>query len=391
MAGSAAPRPLRVLIGCDTLTPDVNGAARFTERLAAGLHERGVEVYLVAPAPHGVRPGVHTELIEGQELPVYRVKSHKLWGHPWVRFVMPWRARREAKRILDRVQPDAVHVQSHILVGRGLSAEAHARGLRLIATNHIMPENIFDPNTPAIFRVPLIKWAWWDVNRVLSRAERITTPTQKAADFLERNTVQRGVIPVSCGIDQSKYEPRFTPRTSNRLAFIGRINHEKQIDVMLRALALVPERLNVHFDIVGGGDQREALEALAVELGVADRVVWHGLLPDDELRLILTNASIFTIASIAELQSIATLEAMASGLPVIAANAMALPHLIDEGGNGYLFEPGDAQGLADRITDIFDLDAPAYEAMQRASLEMVQAHDISTTLDTFTGLYRGER
>ena len=49
--------------------------------------------------------------------------------------------------------------------------------------------------------------------------------------------------------------------------------------------------------------------------------------------------------SIAELQSIATMEAMASALPIVAANAMALPHLVHDGENGYLFEPGNIDDL----------------------------------------------
>ena len=390
MPNETVMTPLRVIIGGDTLAPDVNGAARFTERLAAGLHERGVDVHLVAPAPQGVRPGVRYETIEGATLTVHRLKSHKLWGHDWVRFVMPWRAAREARRLITTIRPHAVHVQSHLLVGRGLVNEANRRGVKVIATNHIMPENILDEGSPEWFTGPFLKWAWWDEGRVLSRAERVTTPTRRAADFLERNTSQRGVIPVSCGIDMSQYTPLFGPRSSNRIAFVGRINHEKQIDTILRALTRIPDDLNVQFDVVGGGDQQAALHELAVKLGVAGRVIWHGNLPDDELRLVLTNASMFAIASTAELQSIATLEAMASGLPVVAANAMALPHLIDEGVNGFLFEPGNDEELARRIVEILSFDAETFEAMQRASLAMAASHDIQTTIDTFIAMYRGQ-
>lgn len=390
MAPSPTQRPLRVLIGCDTLTPDVNGAARFTERLAAGLAERDIDVQLVAPAPKDVNPGTYWEDIEGVALTVHRLKSHKLWGHDWLRFVMPWRAKKEAKRLLDSLRPDVVHIQSHLLVGRGLVHEATKRGIRVIATNHIMPENILAPDTPKFFAAPLLKWAWWDENRLLSRASRITTPTRRAADFLEKNTKQRGVIPVSCGIDQSKYTPRFTSRSSHRIVFVGRINYEKRIDVILHALARLPRELNVHFDVVGDGDQRGSLTKLSSELGVSDRVVWHGKLPDDELRLTLTNATAFVIASIAELQSIATLEAMASGLPIIAANAMALPHLVDEGANGFLFTPGDDAELAQHIRTIIEMSENEFERMQRASLEMVAEHDITRTLETFERLYRGQ-
>jgi glycosyltransferase involved in cell wall biosynthesis len=60
--------------------------------------------------------------------------------------------------------------------------------------------------------------------------------------------------------------------------------------------------LDATFDIVGGGDQRKQLENLTNQLGLADRVTFHGRTTDDELRALLSRASVFTIASIAELE-----------------------------------------------------------------------------------------
>ena len=119
------------------------------------------------------------------------------------------------------------------------------------------------------------------------------------------------------------------------------------------------------------------------------RIVFHGKASDENLRKALTGASLFAIASVAELQSIATMEAMASGLPILAANAMALPHLVAEGENGYLFTPGDDKELAARMREILELDHAAFQKMQRASIQGVQVHDINRTLDTFEKLYRG--
>ena len=94
--------------------------------------------------------------------------------------------------------------------------------------------------------------------------------------------------------------------------------------------------------------------------------------------------------STAELQSIASLEAMASGLPIVVADAMALPHLVDDGMNGYLFTPGDADDLAAKLTDVLTKSEDDYIAMRQASLKMIEPHDIERTLDTFEKLYRGE-
>ena len=164
---------------------------------------------------------------------------------------------------------------------------------------------------------------------------------------------------------------------------------EKQVDVILRALAKLDPALDVKLDLVGQGDQEHALQALAAELGVQDRVAFHGLSTDAHLRATLTRGSVFAIASIAELQSIATMEAMASGLPIVAANAVALPHLVHDGENGYLFEPGDADDLAAKLTTVLTAAPEERLRLQRASLEGVLVHDINRTLDTFEALYRG--
>lgn len=389
--GDPGARPLRVLIGCDTFAPDINGAARFAERLAAGLVQRGHDVHVIAPNTRFALEDPRTETIEGEPMTVHRLPSTKLWWHEWLRFVWPWRTKHHARRVLDAVTPDVVHIQSHIVVGRGLAREARKRGIRIIATNHVMPENILDHTTlPDWANGILVKLAWDDAKRTFELTSAVTTPTRRAADFLEAQIDIRGVIPVSCGIDRTQYTPDLMPRTENRIVFVGRMTAEKQVDVILHALARLDPALDAKLDLVGGGDQEHALQALAAELGIAGRVVFHGRTTDEELRATLTRGTVFAIASIAELQSIATMEAMASGLPVVAADAVALPHLVHDGENGYLFRPGDADDLAAKLTIVLTADADERRRMQQASLDGVVMHDINRTLDTFEALYRGE-
>lgn len=391
MSTTDRPAPIRILIGCDTFLPDVNGAARFAERLAAGLVQRGEDVHVVAPSVRHNRTGTFVETIEGERMTVHRWASWRWYPHDWLRFVLPWRARGYARRLLDRVRPDVIHIQSHIVIGRALAIEGAKRGIRIVATNHVMPENVLDFTLlPEKAKRVFVRWGWNAADRVLRLASAVTTPTRRAADFLERNTHRRGVLPVSCGLRAANYTADLTPRSSNRLVFVGRVTLEKEIDVILRAIPRIDPALDVSLTIVGDGDQRRNLEKLAVELGIADRVRFTGRVSDEQLRAQLTGASAFVIASIAELQSIATMEAMASGLPIVAADAMALPHLVHEGENGYLFQPGNDRELAERIERVLRLSPEEYQRMQRASLDAVQVHDIDRTLDTFEALYRGE-
>jgi phosphatidylinositol alpha 1,6-mannosyltransferase len=90
---------------------------------------------------------------------------------------------------------------------------------------------------------------------------------------------------------------------------------------------------------------------------------------------------------VAELQSLATMEAMAAGKPVVAADAVALPHLVRPGRNGWLFPPGDVDALAARLTNVL-VTPGAREAMGAASRELIAGHGLARSLDTFEGLYR---
>ncbi len=384
--------PLTIVMAADTFAPDVNGAARFAERLAAGLAGRGHEVHVVTPSVGHRNHGVFTEHIEGQDLTVHRLPAVRWYPHDWLRFVWPWRSKHHARRVLDAVDADVVHSQSHIVIGRGLTRIASARGIPVVATNHVMAENILDFTTlPPVIDKLLVRLAWADAKRTFDMSRAVTTPTRKAAEFLESTIDIDGVIAISCGIDKRNYTPDLTRRPERRrILFVGRLTTEKHVEVTLKAVAVLAPDLDVHFDIVGGGDQRRNLEQTAQQLGIAERVTFHGRADEAELRAAYTRADVFAIASIAELQSIATMEAMASGLPVVAADAVALPHLVQDGVNGYLFEPGNVDDLADKLRRVLTAAPEDYSRMQQASLDGVEIHDIERTLDTFEKLYRGE-
>jgi glycosyltransferase involved in cell wall biosynthesis len=379
---------MTVLIGADTFPPDVNGAAKFTVRLAVGLASRGHRVVVVAPSPD-TEFGLRHEVHEGVELEVYRLRSWKWFNHPWLRFALPWEVQRDTAAILDTVKPDVVHSQSHLNVGWGLVRMAHKRKIRIVATNHFMPENAaqFVP-LPQFVLDWIVRVLWKVAGKTYRLTDAITTPTRKAADYLEKATGSEGVHAISCGLNVSNYRPVKGKRTDPYALFLGRVEQEKHIEELLYATTrFAPSELRVV--IAGAGDDKERLEKLARDLKISDRVEFRGLVDDAALVTLLSEAAVFVMPSTAELQSIATMEAMASGLPVVAANAMALPHLVHDGENGFLYEPRDIEGLARAIRTVLNSSDEQYRAFQEESLVIVADHDIATTLDRFEDIYRG--
>lgn len=387
-------RRSRVLIGTDTYPPDVNGAAYFTARLVRGLTERGVDVHLVCPSPTGP-----PHVVERDGVVEHRLRSMPSLAHESVRLALPTGVRGHLNRLLDRLRPDAVHIQNHFLVGRMLTGAACDHGVPVVATNHFMPENLFDHlRMPWPLRPYAARLAWWDLNRILGRAEHVTTPTPTAARLLREQGFVHTVEAVSCGIDLDRFRPlpedsdvderrrlraRFGLPDRPTMLFVGRMDEEKRIDELVRAVARTSD---VQLVLAGQGSHRERSAELARSEGVADRVRFLGFVAHEDLPDVYRCADVFTIAGIAELQSIATLEAMASGLPVVAADAMALPHLVEEGRNGHLYEPGDPDGLADRVESVVTSERNRARMGEHSRL-MASRHRLEDSLKRFERIY----
>lgn len=390
MSYPADSKPLTILIAADTYPPNVNGAAQFGYRLAKGMSGRGHAVHVLAPRPSN---GPSVTEPDG-DWSVHRLRSHSVPTHDYWRICYPWEIKRDISLLFDRVQPDVVHIQCHYMVGQYALYEAVQRGIRVVATNHFMPENInpFLP-FPEWFKRIVAKNSWRDMGRVMGKAAAVTTPTPLAAKAMHDHAFLREVLPVSNGIDAAAYEVRpgevIEPNEHPTVLFVGRLAEEKHIDVLIDAVAGTPEHLDVHLEIVGGGEVKPALQAQAARLGISDRVSFRGLIDDEELRRSYIRASLFCQPGTAELQSLVTLEAMSASTPVLLANAMALPHLVSDGENGYLFEPGNADELGKRITEILSLSREEQQEMGAVSRAMVGKHDINATLETFEGLYYG--
>ncbi|MFM5904126.1 MAG: glycosyltransferase [Microbacteriaceae bacterium] len=384
-------RPLVVVIACDTFPPDVNGAARFAERLSGGLQRRGHEVHVIAPSTNK-RYGSYREVHDGVPIVVHRLKSYRIPQHKFLRFASPIGLGKKLRILLERINPDAVHIQSHLNVGRFAAKQAKSLRLRVIATNHTMPENLikYAPFVPTWLEPLVMRLAWLDAYRVLRLAEAVTTPTQKAADILIDATPIEKVLAISCGIDAKQFASAAeVSRDRANVLYVGRLDYEKRVHVLIEAVSQLPRDLEVRLEIVGDGSERQSLETWAGQLKIQDRVSFLGQIPDSELPGAFERATVFVMPSIAELQSIATLEAMASGRPVIAANAAALPHLVHEGDNGYLFEPDSADDLERRLRQVLSLPITELQAMGRASLHLVQSHDIEKTIERFEQIYCG--
>jgi 1,2-diacylglycerol 3-alpha-glucosyltransferase len=383
---------MRIAIAGQTYFPASNGQSVFTVHLAEGLAAMGHQVMVIVPSPEG-RPSQTT--LNGVR--VERVRSITLAPRfPEVYLNLP--AGRAVRRAFDDFRPDLVHIQDHYPLCRTVVAAARRRGLPVVGTNHFLPENVTHYlKMPGWMEPWLEKAAWWTMLELYNRLDVATTPTETAATILRGQHIHIPVHAISCGVDETRFRPDPTVDSAamrrrygldpNRCVFlfVGRVDQEKRLDVLLRALVIL-DRDDIQLGIAGRGRYFAEVQAFARQLNVGDRAIFTGYVPPDDLPGLLNSVDIFAMPSEAELQSIATLESMSCGRPVLAANARALPELVKDGVNGYLFTPGDPSDAACRMAQLVG-ERAHWPDMSRASLARVAPHRLENTLRRYEELY----
>ncbi len=384
---------MRVLIAGITYAPSLNGQAIFTTNLAEGLVKQGYEVMVAFP---GGRNSSHPRVLNGVQLaPLKSVSLEFIHEDAYT----PFRFKSAIARLFDDFQPDVIHIQDHYPVCSAVVRLAQKRGIKVIGTNHFMPENVA-PYIPFLSKIkPLFNWLMWHlVLEVYNRVDVVTAQSPAAADILHSQGLRKPIYPVSCGIDLNHFHPNpNTDRNACRgryhldpaktvFLFVGRVDREKRIDTLIHAFSLL-SREDVQLGIAGSGAAFNELKALAERLKLGERVRFLGPIPMKDLPTLLNSADIFVMPSTAELLSIATLEAMACGRPVLLANAVALSSLVGPD-NGFLFEPGNAEDAA-RYIELLAGQRDRWKEMGKVGLEIAQAHSLEKTLAQYEMLYEG--
>jgi D-inositol-3-phosphate glycosyltransferase len=164
---------------------------------------------------------------------------------------------------------------------------------------------------------------------------------------------------ISPGVDLDRFGP--LDRATSRLAlglgseaiilFVGRFDPMKGADRLLRAFALVRDRLpcGTRLLLAGGGRESRALRRLATSLGLDDAVDFRGVVSPEEVSLYYSAADVCAVPSVYESFGMAAVEAMACGTPVVAFAVGGLAETVRDGRSGLLVPPGDEHAFADAL------------------------------------------
>ena len=158
---------------------------------------------------------------------------------------------------------------------------------------------------------------------------------------------------VPLGVDTRVFHPRETARVPGRIVTVASADSPvKGVAVLLRAVAKLATERDVQLTVVGKAAERGETERLVAELSLRDRVRFTPGLPEAELAALLASAEIAVVPSLYEGFSLPAVEHMASGIPLVASRAGALPEVTGDAAE--LVTPGDAEELAAVLRRLHD-------------------------------------
>lgn len=321
----------------DSYLPTRDGVVTSVMLTKDTLESHGHEVIIVAPDP-----GNESERQEG----VVYFRSKKFKSYPGY-FVPMFPSDKMAR--IRALNVDLIHCHGiATMAPRALLVGRHLK-LPVVMTFHTMVTEAMEYYSPIPMNPEVSdRLTWRYLRSVLQRMDGIIAPTESIKrELLEHAPLIRGISVVPTGVDLERFHPQLDGtyiRTKLGIAHkpmllhVGRVSFEKNIDTVVLAMQHMSN--DCVLVIVGGGPATAHLKELTIELGLEDRIIITGFVPDEDLPYYYATADALVLASKFETQGLVVLEAMACGLPVAGIRYRALTDIIEDGKSGHLFEGG---------------------------------------------------
>ena len=363
--------PLKIGIVC---FPTFGGSGVVATELARTLADRGHDVHVISQAPP-VRLRVYQPNLSYHEVPVF---EYPLFEAP----LYALHAAATLANLAEYIRLDIVH--AHYALPHAVSAylarvSTQGKGFKIVTTLHGTDITLLGRD-PSFF--PITRFA-------IRQSDAVTSVSRYLQSILAEDygipEPRVRVIPNFVDLDTYKPPPEDPrPEGDRCLVHVSNFRPVKRtldvLQVFERLLPRYPSRLIM----VGDGPDRILCERYCLQRGIQDSVRFVG--KQDDLVPILQKASLFILPSEIESFGLAALEAMSCGVPVIATRVGGVPELIRSGEEGYLFEVGDVEGMAQQALDL--LHNPAeWRRMSRNARRRAEQFDRHRIVRRYESLY----
>ena len=361
---------MRIGFFTDTFLPQANGVVTSLLSFGPELVRRGHEVSVFCPK---------SNVKEFKGMTVFSYPAVTFRAYPEFKIAVP-QGRDRAPKL------DIVHTHSPFTMGFFGWRVAKLQNIPRVSTF----QTLLSEYVGYVSRLGkiILKPVTWEFCRTFyNRHCRLIAPSKTLKKILQEHKIRKPIDIIPNGIDTDFFRPFEKTAARKKLGIngekiflsLGRLGHEKNIDVVIRAF----ENLDAKLIIVGRGPATQKLKKLTRKLKLQKKVIFEGFAPEKLKPLYYSAADALIIASEFETQGLVVVEAMACGTPVIAANSGALPEIIYDEKNGYLFEPRNVKELTEKIKTF-----KISKRMMKNAIQTSKNYSIEKCTDELEKFYR---
>lgn len=374
--------PLRIAMFSDSALPVLNGVSISVDGLIRELRRQGHSVHLFTSSYAGHKdsdPNIH----RCHALNTPFAKDYPLAIPPFYGLLAEFR----------RHPFDIVHTHTPFTLGFVGLRWAQSHDLPIVSTYHTLYDRYayYVPLVPRSYvRYKIAKHTNYYYNRV----QHVICPSQFSRKWLLRHAIETptSVIPTG-GIDKvmlDRAEVRLKlgiDPDQRVLLYVGRLAKEKNLDLLLEAVALCfAEDPSLHLWVVGDGPYREACIEKSRKLGIGNRVRFVGFVPRSEVNVYYAASDLFVFASITETQGLVIQEAMLYGLPPVCVLGGGATENVVDGINGLLVK-NDAREFSAGVQHVMR-DESLYSRMASAAYVSVKDKTTKAMAENVVGVYQ---
>jgi glycosyltransferase involved in cell wall biosynthesis len=379
---------MKILHLCDSLNPaGLGGYESIIHYLSKAMTSEGHESFVVTQSPYRNSP----ESIQKQHYTIFHLTGNLLEARKWEFYALPEDEREEAvekmfkssdivenvdiltdqlARFISEVKPDIIHAHStYVVFNKVITKLRLLTKLKIpvIVTVHGLPKPLFLPDgTETTDYSEFV--ADFGLDLVLAVSESVAKAIKAHLD----SEFHEKVRTLYSGIDLSVFKPLPDLKKQWDLAFMGRLETMKSVDLFPEMLFLLKSKFpNLKMMITGEGSLKDRIFKEFDERGVSSMVDYQGVVATEDVPVLINKSRIFIYPSRQEPFGLSIVEAMACGVPVITTNVFGPGEIIKHNYDGFAVPPDDVDSLAEAI-EVLLIDNELRNRIRQNALKSVQ-------------------
>ena len=370
---------MKILTVIHEFPPIGGGGGLIARDLACALVQDGNEVRVIT-AQFGDLPD--REVLDGVE--IIRLKSHRKEAYrakllPMASFILA--ASRYCVYQMKDFSLDIIH--AHFAVPGGPPAKfiSGKKHIPYVLTVHLGDIPDASPEKTGKwfkFIYPFTHTFWKHASAIVAVSEFSKRMAQR------KYPVEIQVIPNGIDYDQVRID-RIEPHSVPEIVFAGRFVPQKNLEQLVKVCAAIKD-LNWHCTLIGDGQDREKIEELIERLNLQNKISITGWVAPERVTEIFKQSDILFLPSRSEGLPVSGIQAMTCGLALVLSNAGGNPEIIEEGKNGFSFDPEDTDSFASALRAL--LESPEMLlSFRQNSLESAKKYDIKRIAKQYEAVF----